>query len=330
MHSREIMRLTGGILSGRKRAITVRDAIKISEMPDDEILLLVSCADRIRRAVKKDRVVLCSIINAKSGRCPENCSFCAQSAHHRTGIENYPLIDPEEMVAAAERMHRSGATRFSFVVSGYAPSGRDMEKICRAAREIRRKTSLTVCASLGVLTRDMANDLKKAGVGVYHHNLETARGYFREVCTTHDYEVDIETVKAAKAAGLRTCCGGIFGLGESWEHRIELAFTLREIDVDGIPINFLNPIPGTPLGGRPLMRPVEALKCIVLFRFVHPDKNIFICGGREKVLGDFQSWLLPAGANGMIVGNYLTTPGRGAGADLNMISDLGLRSESTA
>jgi biotin synthase len=327
MHAREIMRLTRGILSGRRREISVRDAWKIVEMPDEETPLLVSCADRIRREAKKDRVILCSIINAKSGRCPENCSFCAQSAHYRTGIESYPLLDPEKMIEEAGKMQRAGASRFSFVISGYMPSGTDMKEICRAARVIREQTPLTVCASLGVLTPDRAEDLKRAGVGVYHHNLETSRSFFREVCTTHDYEVDIETVKTAKAAGLRTCSGGIFGLGESWEHRIELAFTLRELDVDGIPVNFLNPIPGTPLEGRPLLSPLEALKCIVLFRFIHPDRNILVCGGREKILGEFQSWLLPAGANGMIVGNYLTTPGRDAATDLAMVKALGLKNE---
>ena len=178
-----------------------------------------------------------------------------------------------------------------------------------------------------MLTESMARRLKEGGIVVYHHNLETARSFFDQVCTTHPSEDDVETVKMAKAAGLKVCSGGILGLGESWEQRVELAITLRDLDADSIPINFLNPIAGTRMAERPLLLPMEALKCIALFRLINPRKDITICGGREVTLRDLQSWIFAAGANGMLVGNYLTTQGRDIKADMEMIRDLGLIAE---
>jgi biotin synthase len=171
----------------------------------------------------------------------------------------------------------------------------------------------------------MARQLKESGITTYHHNLETARSHFDKICTTHDYDEDVATVQIAQSAGLKVCSGGILGLGESWEQRVELAFTLKELDVDSIPINFLNAIPGTPMETRPLLSPMEALKCIALFRMINPEKDITICGGRERTLRDYQSWIFLAGANGFMIGDYLTTKGRNTAMDIEMIKDMGLR-----
>ena len=221
-------------------------------------------------------------------------------------------------------MSEAGATKYSMVTSGFMLTDKDMETISRAAEAISRETGLQVCASLGELTESMAQQLKDSGVTTYHHNLETARSYFDRICTTHDYEEDIETVRFAGEAGMKTCCGGIMGLGESWKQRVELAFTVRELDVDIIPLNFLNPIPGTRLENQPLLQPMDALRSIALFRFINPKKDITICGGREVTLRDYQSWVFIAGANGLMTGDYLTTQGRNIPMDMEMIREMGL------
>jgi len=221
-------------------------------------------------------------------------------------------------------MDKTGAVKYSMVTSGYALTDKEIETITRAAASIREKTDLDICASLGMLTQERAKKLKASGITTYHHNLETARSYFDRICTTHDYDEDIQTVKLARSAGLNVCSGGILGLGETWEQRVELAFTLKELDVDSIPINFINPIPGTPMADSPLMPPKEALQCIALFRFIHPQKNITICGGREVTLEGYQSEIFAAGANGVMIGNYLTTKGRNIKMDMDMIKEAGL------
>lgn len=285
---------------------------------------LIMCANKIREKFKDSRVFTCSIVNAKSGSCSQNCAFCAQSAYHKTGVKTYPMLSEEELVETAKEMQQAGATKYSFVTSGLAPDDKGLNTIGRATEKILRETELGVCASLGMLTPARAQQLKDMGITTYHHNLETARSFFDQICTTHDYEDDIETVKTAKAAGLKICSGGILGMGESWQQRVELAFTLKELEVDCIPINFLNPIPGTRLENRPLLSPMEALKSVALFRLINPTKDITICGGREVTLKDYQSWIFPAGANGFITGNYLTTHGRSAEMDMEMIRDMGL------
>jgi biotin synthase len=304
--------------------ISPEEGCRLASLPDEEMPALIMCADAIRRKYKGNRIVTCSITNAKSGLCTEDCAFCAQSAHHETGIAPHPLLSEEEMVGDALKLHESGASEFSLVTSGFALTDRELETIGRAAGAIKQKTGMMLCSSLGVLSESRARRLKESGISAYHHNLETARSFFDHVCTTHDYEDDVQTVKVAKAAGFKVCCGGILGLGESWEQRVELAMTLRDLDVDSIPVNFLNPVPGTRMGERPLLSPREALKCIALFRFINPRKDITICGGREVTLRDLQSWIFAAGANGLLVGNYLTTAGRDIKADMDMIRDLGL------
>ncbi|MCK4619478.1 MAG: biotin synthase BioB [Desulfobacterales bacterium] len=323
MFDKTLISITEKIIKDPGYSISYEDACKFADSRDNAVDLIM-CANKIRDKYKKNNVFTCSIINAKSGRCSEDCAFCAQSAHHKTGIETYPLLDAEKMVNNSMLMEEAGATKYSMVTSGHSLSSGEIDSIGHAAEEINKKTDLLVCASLGQLTEPVAIRLKEKGVTTYHHNLETAGSYFDQVCTTHEYDEDIQTIKMAKSAGLKVCSGGILGLGETWAQRVELAFTLKELNVDSIPINFLNPIPGTRMENRSLLPSMEALKSIALFRIINPDKDITICGGREKTLGDFQSWIFMAGANGVMIGNYLTTKGRSAKMDMDMIRQMGL------
>ncbi len=324
MFNHTIVSITEKILKANNWSMSYEEACKLALMPIEHTMDLIICAEKIRTQFKKEDVFTCSIINAKSGRCSQDCAFCAQSSHHKTKIDTYPLISEEEILKQAFLMKKSGATNFSIVTSGYRLSDKDLDSVCHTASAIKNRTHMTVCASVGMLDTPAAELLKQSGISNYHHNLETARSYFEKVCTSHDYNEDIGTLEAARKAGLRVCSGGIMGLGETWEQRVELAWTLKELDVDSIPINFLNPVPGTKMEKRPLMQPLEALKCIALFRFINPTKDITICGGREVTLRDFQSWVFTAGANGLMVGNYLTTHGRDIKMDLEMIKALNL------
>lgn len=285
---------------------------------------LIYCAGKIRQRFMNNEVFKCAIINAKSGMCPEDCAFCAQSAHHHTNAQVYDLISPQALEEKGLEMAAAGATNYSVVTSGTSLTDEEIDIVCNVARRLKEKTDLSLCASVGMLTQEAAAKLREAGISRYHHNLETARSHFEAICSTHDYEDDIDTVKAAKAAGMAVCSGGIFGMGESWTQRVELAFTLKELDVDSVPINFLNPIKGTRLEQQPMLPPLEALKIIALYRFIFPQKDITICGGREAALKDFQSWVFAAGANGLMVGNYLTTQGRNLEADIEMIKEFSI------
>lgn len=305
--------------------ISREEALTLTRVSGADLFDMIACAGKIREKKMEDRVFTCAIINAKSGRCSEDCAYCAQSSFHDTGVVPYPMRRVDEILESARRMETQGATHFSMVTSGFMARGRDLDRICQAAEAIRKATSLKVCASLGALTLAMAKRLREAGITNYHHNLETAESHFHKICTTHEYREDLETVELARQAGFSVCSGGILGLGESWEQRVELAFTLRKLDVNTVPINFLNPVPGTPMASRPLVTPLDALKSIALFRFINPGKNITICGGREKTLKEFQSWIFAAGANAFMAGDYLTTRGRSSKTDMEMIKDLGLR-----
>jgi len=308
----------------RNKGFSYEDALAAAHLPENDLLSLMKQASALRNQLKKNYVFTCGIINAKSGFCSQDCAFCAQSIHHETGVKTYPLIDETQITQKAIQLAESGATRFSIVTSGFKLNQQEIDTICKAVSIIKEKTSLTICTSLGTLTPTIAKQLKQCGVTNYHHNLETSRSFFHHICTTHDYNDDIETINIAREAGLRLCSGGIMGLGESWEHRIELAFTLKELPVSSIPLNFLNPIPGTALEKHPILSPWEALKCIALFRVILPEKDIVICGGREITLKDEQPRIFSAGANGLMIGNYLTTLGRQIETDLQMIRSSGL------
>jgi len=292
---------------------------------DDETLEIIAAANEIRRHFKGNKVKLCSIVNAKSGRCPEDCSYCAQSAHHKTKIEIYPLMSASEIHKKAKESDAAGAICFSIVTSGKGiSSDKEIDGICKALSKIK-DIKMNRCASLGILSKGQLKKLKAAGLKKFHHNLETSKSHFGKICTTHKYEDRIATIKAAKEAGLSVCSGGIFGLGESLAQRVELAFTIKELDPDSIPINFLNPIKGTKLEKNRLLEPFEALRIIAMFRFVMPKKDIVICGGREVTLRSLQPLMFSAGANMTLLGNYLTTAGNKPEDDIKMIEDLGLK-----
>lgn len=307
--------LSGEILSEH-------EAMGILTAKGADLTAILAGAHSIKERYFADRISLCSIINAKSGRCRENCSFCAQSAHHKTDTPVYPLKSSAEIVEAAKAAERADSHCFGIVTSGTRVSaGEELESVLTALRQIRSETAIAPSASLGILDADTARLLAEAGCVTYHHNLETARSFFPNICTTHDYEDDVETVRVAKAAGMKVCCGGIFGLGESLEQRYELAATLRQLEVNSVPLNFLNPIEGTPLAGKTDLTPMDCLRIIALFRYLLPDRKISVCGGREPNLGEFQSWMFLAGASGTMIGNYLTTSGRDKATDLQMFKD---------
>lgn len=321
-YTRELKRIEEKCL--RDEGVGPEDGLYILNYPGEGIFELLASSDRIRRAFKGKEIRLCSIVNAKSGLCPEDCAFCAQSVRYKTGIKTYPLLDSHTIIERAKEARKRGAREFSIVTSGKGVRGREIDRLIEAIRRIEEETDLESCASLGILEDSTLRALKEAGLHSYHHNLETARSFFPNICTTHTYEEDVAVVRKAKGLGFHVCCGGIFGMGETREQRIELAMTLKELDVDSIPINFLNPRPGTPLEGARYLTPVECLKIIAAYRFILPTKEIIICGGREVNLRDLQGLIFAAGANGMMTGNYLTTPGRGTDRDLQMIEDLGL------
>jgi biotin synthase len=306
------------------KPLALDDALTLCNMKAVNLYDLMHCANFLREKFFGNRIKFCSIINAKSGVCTEDCAFCAQSAHHHAAVATYPLLSKDKLVAAGKNAWQEGAFGFSIVTSGRGvPEHADAGIIADTFSGLRNDGHY-LCASMGELTADKAAALKTSGLKRYHHNLETAESFFADICATHTYQDRVTTLRIAKEAGLEVCSGGIFGLGESWEQRIEMAFALRELKVDSIPINFLNPVKGTPLGDRPVLEPREALRIIALYRFIFPDKDITICGGREKILRDMQSWMFYAGANGTMLGNYLTTAGRPAQEDKQMLIDLGL------
>ncbi len=307
------------------QAISHEEAILLARLPRESLPDLFAAASTVREHYFNEQVSICSIVNAKSGRCPEDCAFCAQSTYHQTSAASYPLLDNATLVDAAGRASRNGAVCYGIVTSGTGISdGDELERICTAIRSICAEGMISPAASLGTLTRSAAEALKSAGLVTYHHNLETARSYFPQICSTHDYEDDLETIRIAKETGLRICCGGLFGIGESMEQRIELAETLRELQVDSVPINFLDPVPGTPLAEINQLTPLLSLQIISIFRLMLPDVHITICGGRQLNLRELQSFVFMAGASGIMTGNYLTKAGRHPEEDHQMIEDLGL------
>lgn len=298
-------------------------ALNLSVIQGPEINDLFVLANRVRMHFRKNRVDLCSIINAKSGACPEDCSFCAQSARSRTSVKAHPLISREKILAAAAEAHSKGVKRFCIVTSGRKPSAGELDEICSCISGLR-DLGILPCATLGMLEERELQQLKSAGLSRYHHNLETSEAFFSDICSTHTYRDKIRTVESAKAAGLSVCSGGIFGMGETWEDRIDMAIALRGLGVDSVPINLFTPVKGTPLGDRDVLRPLEALKIISIYRLILPDREIRVCGGRPVTFRDLHPFIFLAGADGLLIGNYLTTSGRDPDDDLFMIRELGL------
>jgi len=305
--------------------VSMKDVLPLLGAKGPDILDLAAVANRVREEFNGNKIDLCLLLNAKSGRCPEDCAFCAQSAHHKTEAPVYPLMDMNRIVEEAREAQRKGTGRFCLITSGRELNDKEFETILGALDRIRRETTLDLDCSLGTLSEERAESLKKVGVTRYNHNVETAESHFHKICSTHSFRDRVKTIEVLKELGFSICCGGIIGLGESPEQRLELAFSLRQLGIDCIPFNILNPRPGTPLEHSESIPPMEIIKTISLFRLVLPKGTIKIAGGREANLRDLQSLALLAGANGLIVGNYLTTPGRNAEDDLTMIRDIGFQ-----
>lgn len=285
---------------------------------------LMAAAAEIREHFKGKNIILCAITNAKSGRCSEDCRFCAQSSHFATSIASYPLKPAKQIIAEGAQAQKDGAELFGIVTSGKSlKTKKEWSEIFKAIEGLN-KMGILPCVSLGIIDREKARELKDAGLYRYHHNLETARSFFKNICTTHDYEEDVTAIREAKDAGLSVCAGALFGLGEGITHRIELAATLKELGVDSVPLNLLNPIKGTPLAHMQPLPPMEALLTVAVYRFMLPDRDIRLCGGKEKILRQLLPLGIVAGANSLMTGNYLTTTGRESRHDHEMVQDLGL------
>jgi biotin synthase len=291
-----------------------------------DIFDLMSWANRVRERFKGNKIHLCSIVNAKAGACSENCSFCAQSAFHQTGSPRYGFVDPEPVQEAADEANRNGVTALGIVAAWKGLNeGPILDEVCERVRELARSGKTRPDVSLGIIkSQRVADRLKEAGVECYGHNLETSRRFFPQQCSTHTYEERLETIGYLKRAGIKICSGGIIGMGETREDRCDLAFSLKEAGANVVPINVLNPIPGTPFEKTPPLAPLEVLKTIACFRLILPKKEIMVAGGRTLNLRDLQSMIFTAGASALMVGNYLTTLNQSVERDLQMLKDLGL------
>lgn len=303
---------------GREK-ITREQALELYNQPLEP---LCAAADHIRRTFCQDAFGLCTIINGKSGKCSENCKFCAQSAHHHTGAAVYPLLSAEEITAEAKKNDAQGVLRYSIVTSGKQLSDDEVEAMCEAVRQIRAETGISVCVSFGLLSQKQYEKLRDAGVTRAHNNLETSRRNFLNICTTHTYDDKIAAIRAAQAAGLTVCSGGIMGLGETVEDRIDLALTLRELDIHSVPVNVLNPIPGTPLEHCTPLTEDEVRRIVAVYRFLLPDASIRLAGGRG-LLADKGRACFRSGANAAISGDMLTTAGITVETDRRMLQELG-------
>jgi biotin synthase len=318
------------LLPGMKKSgegIDEELALALGSLSREKFFALLPLTDQLRRHFCGPKIALCAIANAKSGKCPENCAYCAQSSHYQTAVKTFPLVEVDELLAAAAQAGKHGVTHFSVVTSGtkVADNG-EIQRIREMIAGIKQ-LGMGPCASLGFLDADTARTYREAGLDHYHHNLETARSHFSEICTTHTYDRAVETVKTAKDAGMYVCSGGIIGMGESWNQRVELALTLKELQVDSIPLNFLQPVAGTPLGDQPAPGAFSCLLTVAMFRLVCPTRDIRICGGRERNFPDAQAMLFAAGANGIMVGNYLTTSGRQWEDDQRFLREWGAGSD---
>lgn len=306
--------------------ITREEALELTKLSGSKLVELFAVANETREKYCGNRLPYCTITNAKSGKCSENCRFCAQSAHYKTNVEEYPVKETETLLNEYEVCESYGSSQFGFVTSGKTVSKGTKEylRLKEFLKEANNKGSkVEVCASIGLMTEEELLDLKESGLIRLHHNLQTSEKAYKDiVATSHEYKDKIQTIKNAKKAGLETCCGGIIGMGETWEDRIDLAFLLKELDVDGIPLNILNPIKGTPMENRDLLNPEDYLKTIAIYRLIVKNKTIKVAAGRENILKDFMGTAFLAGANSLFIGGYLTRAGRSVEEDLKFIANI--------
>jgi len=317
-------RLAEQALAGR--LIAREDARAVLRADPDQLLSLLDAAFIVRRAHHGRRVHLHVLENAKMGACPEDCGFCSQSARSGSPSGTAALKSADELVAGARRAVAAHARRYCMVTATRGPSQHDLDVVCEAARRIKAELDIELCASLGLLTPDKARRLAEAGIDRFNHNLETSQRHFGQVVTTHTWADRVETVRLARAAGMETCCGGIVGLGEGEDDVIDLAYALRELEVDSVPVNFLDPRPGTPLADAPRIAPTYALAVLCMFRFIHPRADLRVAGGREVNLRSMQAMALYP-ANSIFTSGYLTTGGNRPDVDLEMIRDMGFEVE---
>ena len=294
---------------------------KIQKLITADLTWLTESGNKLRQHHQGNAFDLCTIINGKSGRCPEDCRYCAQSTHYNTDAPVFSLLDPTEILKDAQEQAEKGILRYSIVTSGKRLTDKELDVLCTAYAKIKETTSLSLCASHGLLTREQFDKLKASGVSRYHNNLETSKNYFPMVCTTHDYTDKLRVIQDAMTAGLSVCSGGIFGLGETWADRIDMLMDLRSLSVSSIPINFFCPIPGTPLASQPLISQDDALRIIALARFIHPTAAIRLAGGRGQ-FDDLGRRAFQSGANAAITGDLLTTAGISVNDDKEMIEEL--------
>lgn len=315
----DMLKLADEIIGGRR--ITREDDLNMFLTCD--LKELCQGADKIREAFVGEKVDLCSIINGRSGRCPEDCKYCAQSAHNHTACEIYDFLPEEKILEACKMNESEGVNRFAIVTAGRALSGEEFEKAIHAYETMKKECKIDLCASMGFLTKEQLHRLHVAGVTSYHHNIETSRRNFPNICTTHTYDMKIETLKMVKEEGMCACSGGIIGMGETWEDRLDMAISLAELGIDSIPINALMPIKGTPLENQEQLTEDDILRTIAFFRYINPDANIRLAAGRALLTNDGET-AFESGASATITGNMLTTVACATiRSDRKMLQDMG-------
>ncbi|MBP1157517.1 MULTISPECIES: biotin synthase BioB [unclassified Paenibacillus] len=313
----------------RGELLTLEEGLSVLQADDDELLSIMQAAFKVRKHYYGKKVKLNLIINAKSGLCPEDCGYCSQSIVSKAAIQKYPLLEKDTLVDGARKAMELKVGTYCIVASGRGPSNKELDQVVEAVKEIKSTMPMKICACLGILSEEQAIKLKEAGVDRYNHNLNTSKQNFTNITTTHTYDDRVNTVEMAKAAGMSPCSGCIIGMGETNEEIVEMAYALRELDADSIPVNFLNSIQGTPLENNRELNPRKCLKVLALMRLICPSKEIRVAGGREVNLRSLQPLALYA-ANSVFVGDYLTTEGQEATADHKMIEDLGFEIELCA
>jgi biotin synthase len=320
--TRDLLTAAGDALLDERRQLTSEELRELAALPDDHVPALAALAHQVRLAWCGPEVEVEGILSAKTGGCPEDCHFCSQSAKFDTIVKATPLLDPDEVLAAARETAELGASEFCMVLAVRGPDERIMKQLIELTALVRAETGLNVAISAGILTDEQAGRFSDAGVHRYNHNLETARSFFGRIVTTHTWDERFETCRLIREHGMELCCGVLFGMGETDDQRLELLDQLRDVEPAEVPINFLNPRPGTPLGDRPLVPALEAIRWIALARLALPDVILRYAGGREVTLRDLQAMGMTSGINALIVGNYLTTLGRSPDEDLRMLQDL--------